>query len=306
MKSGTEKRKLLVIAGPTAVGKSALGVQLAKEYNGEVISADSRQVYKGLDIGTGKITKKEMRGVPHHLLDVASPKKQFSVAEFQKLARKKIDDIHSRGKLPIIVGGTGLYIDTLLGKFTIPEVPPNPKLRKELERKTTERLFTMLQKLDPRRAKTIDRHNPRRLVRAIEIVKALGKVPPLQHSNILENVGVFYIGLALPHAVLKKNIAKRLQKRVRGMIVEVKRLHVAGLAWKRMEVFGLEYRYIARFLQKKVSREEMLAQLEKEIGYYAKRQMTWFKRNGEIEWFSPMEAKKIGKLAQKFLRKTSS
>ena len=117
---------------------------------------------------------------------------------------------------------------------------------------------------------------------------------------------MFYIGLALPHAVLKKNIAKRLQKRVRGMIVEVKRLHVAGLAWKRMEVFGLEYRYIARFLQKKVSREEMLAQLEKEIGYYAKRQMTWFKRNGEIEWFSPMEAKKIGKLAQKFLRKTSS
>src|SRR3989344_8669425 len=180
--------KVVVILGPTATGKSALAVKLAKKlarhkwggFNGaEIISADSRQIYKGLDIGTGKITEKEMAGVPHHLLDVVTPKRRFTVVEYQTLAREKIAEIFSRGHLPIICGGTGFYISALVDGTVLPDVPPNPKLRAHLKKETSETLFNMLLKLDPRRAKTIDPKNSRRLIRAIEIVKALGKVPPL-------------------------------------------------------------------------------------------------------------------------------
>ncbi len=167
--------KLIVILGPTASGKSELAVKLAKKFNGEIISADSRQVYKGLNIGTGKITKKEMKGIGHHLLDVASPKRKFTVAQFQKLAFKKIREIQRRGKTPFLVGGTGFYIQSVVDNISIPEVTPNWKLRKALEKKNTEELFSMLKKLDPARAKTIDSKNPRRLTRAIEIASAEGR-----------------------------------------------------------------------------------------------------------------------------------
>src|SRR3990167_3851819 len=173
-------RKIIVILGPTASGKSALAVKLAKKFNGEVISADSRQVYKGLNIGTGKITRKEMGGVPHYCLDVVSPKKIFTVADFKKCAEKAIEKIFAKNKTPIIVGGTGLYIQAVVDNITLPEVKPNWKLRKELEKKTTEEMFKMLKKLDPERAKTIDAKNPRRLIRAIKTAEALGKAPNLE------------------------------------------------------------------------------------------------------------------------------
>ncbi|MEK7612980.1 MAG: tRNA (adenosine(37)-N6)-dimethylallyltransferase MiaA, partial [Patescibacteria group bacterium] len=168
-------KKVLVIVGPTASGKSGLAVRLAKKFKGEIISVDSRQVYKGLDIGTGKITKKEMKGVPHYLLDVANPKKQFSVSQYKKFADKIVRYIVLENRLPIIVGGTGFYIDTLAGKFSLPDVPPNKLLRRKLEKFDTEELFKMLKKKDPARAKTIDRHNKVRLIRALEIVNALGR-----------------------------------------------------------------------------------------------------------------------------------
>jgi tRNA dimethylallyltransferase len=189
-----DKPKMVVIVGPTSSGKSDLAVALAKKFNGEVISADSRQVYKGLNIGTGKITKKEMRGVKHHLLDVADPRKQFTVSDFLDLTNKTIVQIVKSGKLPIVCGGTGFYIDALLGEKQIPEVPPNPKLRKQLENKTTKELFKMLQKLDPERAKNIDAQNPRRLVRAIEIAKKLGKVPEYREPDF--KYDVLKIGIA--------------------------------------------------------------------------------------------------------------
>ncbi|MDP3661644.1 MAG: tRNA (adenosine(37)-N6)-dimethylallyltransferase MiaA [bacterium] len=295
MKNGDTKQKILVIVGPTAVGKSALAVTLARKLGGDIISADSRQVYHGLNIGTGKITKKEMRGVPHHLLDVADPKKQFTVADYHRMARAKISAIFSRGKLPIIVGGTGHYIDAALGRIIIPEVLPNPALRKELDKKSTSELFTMLQKLDVFRARTIDPHNPRRLVRAIEIAYANSvHTPPPDVDSLQTSGSAIWLGITLPPAELKKKISMRLFVRIsRGMIREVKNLHARGLSWKRMESIGLEYRYLSRYLRGLMTKEEMIEKLQTEIYRYAKRQMTWFKRNKEIKWFRPSQKSQI-------------
>ncbi len=279
------KPKIIVIVGPTASGKSDLAVNIAKERNGEIISADSRQVYKGLDIGSGKITKREMRGVPHFLLDVANPKKVFTVADFKRLGQKAIDDILSRGKTPIIVGGTGFYIDTLVFDLDLPEVPPNKILREKLEKKTIEELFAELEKLDPERAEEIDSKNKVRLVRALEIVDALGKIPKVNRS---EKFNIEWIGIDWPDEVLKERIHTRLLKRIKsGMIKEAENLHVKGLSYKRMEQFGLEYRYMSRFLKGEISKEEMISELETKIRQYSKRQRTWFKRNKNIKWINP-------------------
>jgi tRNA dimethylallyltransferase len=289
-----KKNKVLVILGQTATGKSNLAVKLAQKYNGEVISADSRQVYTGLDIGTGKITKKEMRGVPHHMLDVVSPKKVFTVTEWKEQAEKKIADIISRDKLPIICGGTAFYIKSLTENIVLPEVPPNKELRKKLEKKTLVELQDMLKKLDQKRFAQIDTKNPVRLVRAIEIATALGKVPKIKKQK--NKYEFLHIGLKLPEANLKKKIHIRLFARIRdGMVAEVKKLHENGLSWKRMGELGLEYRYLALLIQNKISKTEFTEKLETEIWHFAKRQMQWWKRDSKIKWFNPKDAVKIQK-----------
>lgn len=295
------KQKVLVIVGPTASGKSDLAVDLAKRFNGEVISADSRQVYRGLDVGSGKITKRDMRGVPHHLLDVVNPKKVFSVADFTRLANKAIADITARGKLPIICGGTGFYIDALVYGLSIPEVPANNTLRKELEHKSLEELCAMLAQLDPERTETIDQHNKVRLVRAIEIAHTLGAVPKL---NQHERFDTYWIGLSWPDEVLRTRIHTRLLARMkRGMLAEATRLHAAGVSWKRMEQLGLEYRYLARLLQKKMTKNEMLTELETKIWHYAKRQKMWFKRNKAIRWITPPATETLYKECTAWLKR---
>ncbi len=294
------KPKVIAIVGPTASGKSALAVALARKFGGEVISADSRQVYTGLDVGTGKVTKREMEGIPHHLLDVADPKRQYSVARYTKDAQATIQKIITRGHIPVICGGTGFYVDALLLETQIPEVKPNQTLRKRLGKLSTDTLFSMLKKKDPARAKTIDPHNKVRLIRALEIVEALGKVPEMQKAE--GPYDVLWIGLALKSEKLKKKIHDRLLSRMkRGMVSEAKRLHTQGLSWKRMEELGLEYRYLGRYVQGKISKKELLIELEKEIWHYVKRQMTWFKRNKEIQWFEATEIKRIEKTAKNFL-----
>ncbi|MFA6552348.1 MAG: tRNA (adenosine(37)-N6)-dimethylallyltransferase MiaA [Candidatus Paceibacterota bacterium] len=304
---------IIVILGPTASGKSDLAVKLAKKHDGEIISADSRQVYKGLNIGTGKITKKEMRGVPHHLLDVADPKKRFTVAEYQKLAREKISEIFSRNHLPIICGGTGFYIQSIVDGTVLPDVPPNEKLREKLNKKTAGQLFQMLQTLDPVRAKNIDSKNPRRLVRAIEIAKDAEQTRKkrgtnaenFQHNSasVPHSSALLQIGIKTDNQILREKILIRLIARIkRGMIAEAKKLHKNGLSWKRMEELGLEYRYLARYLQNKITREQMIERLSSEIWQYVRRQKTWWRGDARIKWFSLSELNKIECKIKKFLK----
>lgn len=286
-------KKILVILGPTATGKSAVAIKLAKKYNGEIISADSRQVYKGLNIGTGKVTRKEMGQIVHHLLDVEIPQKQFSVSDFKKLATVKIELIERKGKLPIIVGGTGFYIDAITGATNFPDIPVNIRLRKKLNKRSVLSLFNELKKKDPQRAKTIDSKNKVRLIRALEIISVLGKVPK---QKLKTNKNFIYVGLDLPKKELDLKILKRLMYRLtHRMIGEAKNLHKQGLSFKRMEELGLEYKYLAKYLKKEISKKELVDELFKEIKRYSKRQRTWFKRNKQIKWFKPSEYKDIEK-----------
>lgn len=301
-------KKIIVILGPTASGKSDLAVRIAKKFRGEIISADSRQVYKGMDIGTGKITKKEMCGIPHHLLDVASPKRKFTVTQYRKLALLAINKIFKNGKIPIICGGTGFYIQAVIDGLVIPQVKPDWKLREKLGKKTVKELYKILKKLDPRRARTIEKENPRRLIRAIEIVMKTKKPVPLLKMNPLP-YPVLIIGIKKSPEELSKLIKKRLLKRLKaGMIEEVKKLHRNGVSWKRLDEFGLEYRWLARYLTdfqnlpylERFRKSRHQEALQKDIEHYAKRQMTWFKRDNRIHWIKNRE--EAEKLTQKFLK----
>jgi len=295
------KPKAIVILGATSTGKSDLAVHIAKNLlknKAEIISADSRQVYKGLDLGSGKITKAEMQNVSHHLLDVVNPKKTFTVTQFKNLADQKIEEIITRGNVPIIAGGTGFYIDSVVNNTVFPEVPPNAKLRKSLEGLSADKLFLKLKKLDKVRAQNIkdknELNNKVRIIRAIEIAQALGVVP-------LAEVGLpqhefIKVGLLLDESELKDKIEKRLLMRIKkGMLKEAKTLHDKGLSWKKMRELGLEYRYMALYLENKISKTEMIEELKNKIYQYAKRQKTWFKRDTEVKWFNPKEVNKIEK-----------
>ncbi len=293
-------KKIIVILGPTASGKTNLSIKLSKKFNGEIVSADSRQVYKGMDIGTGKVTKKEMQGIPHYLLDIASPKRRFTVVQFQKLTIKAIKKIYKKDKLPFLVGGSGFYIQTITDEIVIPEVKPDWKLRKELEKKSVQDLFKMLKNLDLKRAKTIEKENKRRLTRALEIViKTKKPVPPLKRKPA--QFDFLMLGIKKSPEELKKLIKKRLLERFkRGMIAEVKKLKKSGLSWKRLEEFGLEYRYIALYLQEKISYQEMVRKLQKEIEHFAKRQITWFKRDKRVKWVKNYQ--EAEKFVKRFLK----
>jgi tRNA dimethylallyltransferase len=303
-------KKIIAVVGPTASGKSELAVEIAKKLNGEVISADSRQVYRGMDIGTGKVTgdwhsipcschpelvegslhnsqsSKKIylyKSIPHYGIDIASPRAQYSVAKFQSYAKKTIAEIIAQGKIPIICGGTGHWVDAVLFDQNLPAVKPDLKLRKKLEKLNTAQLFNKLKKLDPRRAENIDAKNPRRLIRALEIIVSTGKPVPV--SNAETKYDVLWLGITHDKIILDKRIDKRLDGWLKsGMIKEVTNLHANGLSWKRLEEFGLEYKFVAQFLQRKLSIFEMRTLTATAIKQYAKRQMTWFKRNKNIHW----------------------
>ncbi|MBI5134058.1 MAG: tRNA (adenosine(37)-N6)-dimethylallyltransferase MiaA [Candidatus Taylorbacteria bacterium] len=291
--------KVIIVCGPTATGKSDLAVLLARRFKGEVVSADSRQVYRGLDVGSGKITRREMNGVPHHLIDVCDPKKTYNVERFKNDGRKAIEDILSRGDVPIICGGTGFYIDALAYDESFPAVPPDAKLRARLAKKSTKTLMKEIEKLDPRRAKELDPLNKVRIIRAIEIARVLGKVPKMKRTKAYETL---WIGLTTDRKALREKIRARLQRRMKqGMVEEAKSLRKRGLSWKRFHELGLEYRFLALYLQGKISKESMLLELENRIVDFSKRQMTWFQRNKDIHWLRPDQSGKALSLAKRFL-----
>ncbi len=296
-KKTATKPKVLAIVGPNAVGKSDLAVQLAHKFNGEIISADSRQVYRGLDLSSGKVPGKwrirgfnrhyEYQDIPHHLVDIVSPRKSFTVQQYKKKAKRALDDIVQRGKLPIVAGGTGFYVDSLVYDFQIPEAPPNRQLRKELEEMTTEQLMHRLSALDPQRAKNIDVNNRRRIIRAIEIVVSIHS--PVPKIDLIENnespYDLLKIGICLPNEELKRKIKNRLERRIKdGMIEEVRRTHFLGVSWKRLQDMGFEFHHIIQHLKGEISREEMVALIETKDNQFARRQMTWFRKDKNVIW----------------------
>lgn len=294
-----EKSKVIVILGPTSSGKSDVAIRLARKFNGEIISADSRQIYRGMDIGTGKITKKEQKQARHWMIDIISPKSKFGAAQFKEKTDKIISDIIKRGKIPIICGGTGFWIKSIVDNVTYPKVKPNWKLRNKLHSKLTEELFEMLKKLDSERAKNIDKNNKVRLIRAIEICKSIGKVPKINHIN--NSCDFLQIGIKLSKEKLHENIKKRLEKRFRtGMIKEVMNLKKQGLSWKKIQSFGLGYFWIPLYLQNKLSKEELFEKVLQAEKDYAKRQMTWFKKDKRIKWIE--KHKDIEKEVRSFLK----
>jgi len=299
----TKKPKIIVILGQTSTGKTSLSIDVAKRFRGEVISADSRQVYQGLDLGSGKVTSEEMDGVPHHMIDVTHPKEIFSVQQFVEQGTKAINKILKNKKNVIICGGTGAYIDALVNNDSFPAVPPNYELRSILEKKNTTELFDLLREKDFSRSQSIDQHNKVRLVRALEIIEAVGHVPSPNPQK--SPYKVLYVGLRLDKETLHANIHNRIVTRLeQGMLDEAKNLYRDGLSYKRMEQLGLEYRFMAQHLKGEINHTEMIEGLNIATRQFAKRQNTWFKRNSKIQWFHPQDDKDlIMKNISRFLKR---
>jgi len=315
MSRKTKEQKIIAVVGPTASGKSDLAVDIARfirknarrfgAKGAEIVSADSRQIYKGFNLVAGTVPRDRIfnfksqiskenrevktknlysyREIRHHLTGIASPRKTLSVTQYQRKALAAIRGIMRRGNIPIVCGGTGLYVDSILYGTRFPTVKPNLPLRKKLEKLSSQKLFVMLLQKDPARAAVIDRYNKRRLVRALEIIAATKKpIQPLVYKQLFDTLA---IGIALPKEMLQRKIRSRIFARLKkGMVGEVRRLHHSGLSWKRLESFGLELKWISRLLQKKITKREMIEGLYKDTCAYAKRQMTWFKRNKDIVW----------------------
>lgn len=272
--------RLIVIEGTNASGKSGLGVSLAERFNGEIISADSRQVYRGYDLGSGKITHEEMRGVPHHLLDICTSGEFFSMHDFQLLAYKAIDDILARGRVPFLVGGTGLYIASVTDGYIMSDREPDLEYRNELEKLSTPELCDMLLQKVP--DISIDWKNRNRVMRVLEkIHDGDDHLPTAQaRYNCLK------LGVSWPREILKQRIDERLQRRLNeGMIEEVRHLLDEGASVEFMKKLGLEYRYITEYITGEIpDLSEMTEELSLAIKRFAKRQMTWFRRDPEIHW----------------------
>lgn len=292
MNQPQERKKVLVIIGPTAVGKTDFSIEMASQFNGEVISGDSMQIYKGMDIGTAKIKPSEMKGIPHHLIDIKDPTESFSVAEFQILVRQKIEEIHARGKLPIIVGGTGLYIQAVLYDYQFSDSEGDPGFRAEMERKVqlgqSEKLYKKLQEIDPIAAEKIHPNNYRRIIRALEIYHLTGKtmteLQKSQENTLLYNA--LLIGITMDRPKLYNRINARVDQMINeGLIEEVEQLYNAGIDSNYQAMKAIGYKEILSYLQGNLTLESAIDLLKKNSRNYAKRQLTWFRNKMDAVWF---------------------
>lgn len=290
-----EKDKLIVLIGPTAVGKTKLSIELAKRWNGEIISGDSMQIYKGMDIGTAKIKNGEMEGIPHHLIDIKNPEEPFSVAEFQDLVRSKITEITQRNKIPMIVGGTGLYIQSVIYDYQFSDVPSDDSFREILEKRVktegNEKLYQELKEVDPESALKIHPNNIRRVIRALEVYHCTGKTVSAYQEN--QQPELMYqtamIGLTMDRDKLYDRINKRVNLMIQeGLLEEVEKLYQQGLR-DCQSIQAIGYKEIYEYFNNLVSLDEAIEQLKQNSRRYAKRQLTWFRNKMNVEWFDMSE-----------------
>ncbi len=284
------KPKVIVIVGPTASGKSTCAIELARQINGEIVSADSMQIYKEMDIGTAKVTKEEMSGIKHYMINVARPDEIFNVVMYKEMAEKAIEEILSKGKVPIVVGGTGLYINTLVNGIEFSQTAEDEKCRKELEKRVEkegkEKLYEELESIDPDAAKIIDKNNVRRVIRALEIYKVTGKTKTeLDRESIKETKFDFLLyGIQIDRQELYDRINKRIDIMLeQGLVEEVKELS-SKYTLSKTALQGLGYKEVLEFINGSCTYTEMVEKLKMETRRYAKRQLTWFKRDKRIEW----------------------
>ncbi len=301
------KSKLIVILGPTASGKSNLAIKLAKKFDGEVVSADSRQIYRGMDIGTDKPLNQE--GILHYLIDIVNPDEEFTLAQYKKIAIEKINEILSRKKIPFLVGGTGLYIKAVIDNLEIPKVTPSKALRKKLEEKSTEELFEDLKRLDPKTAEIIDPKNKRRIIRALE-VKILSGISLVSAKKIGEPLfDTLQIGIKISREKIYTNIDKRVEEKMeQGLESEVRNMYEELLGkmpeekiWQLPSMTGIFYQEFKEYFENKIDLAEVARLIKLHNRQYARRQMTWFKRDKRIHWLERLE--EAEKLTEEFLRK---
>lgn len=304
-----DKPLLLVLVGPTAVGKTALSLTLAKKFSGEIISADSMQVYRGMDIGTAKASPAERAQVPHHLIDCVDPDYPYSVAEYQKCAREAISDVHARGKLPLLVGGTGLYVQAVTSAYAFSEATANEVVRARWhhfrEQRGNEALHDKLREVDPDSAARLHPNDVRRIVRALEIFETTGYTMTAYHAAQQKKspYDLLWIGLTMDRAVLYERINNRVDQMIAaGMVDEVRALKEKGYALDLVSMQGLGYKEIIGFLEGEWSLSETIAAIKQNTRRYAKRQWSWFRRNKDIYWWDLTDEssreKKIAQICQ--------
>ena len=297
LEQAAEKKPLIVLTGPTAVGKTALSIQLARRIGGEIISADSMQVYRHMDIGTAKIRLEEMDGVPHHLIDILEPTEDFNVVRFQALARAAAEDIYSRGKIPIVAGGTGFYIQALLNDIDFTQIDENTQFREEMERLAAEQgaevLHERLRAVDPESAEAIHANNVKRVIRALEYYEQTGE--KISAHNEAERAKTspyhfFYYVLNTDRAVLYERIEKRIDEMMEeGLVEEVRQLQAMGCRRDSVAMQGLGYKEILAYLDGEYPLEEAVRILKRDTRHFAKRQLTWFRREKDTTWMNKDE-----------------
>lgn len=306
--------RVIVILGPTSSGKSSLAVKIAQKFNGEIISVDSRQIFQDMDLGTGKVEGTWKNGsyiykeIPHHLIDFVEPDQDYNVSHFKADCEKKIFEISARGKIPILCGGTGFWIQAVVDGVIFPQVRPDQELRKKLKNKSSDFLLKKLKKIDPRRAQTVDQKNPARLIRAIEIAEKIGQTPEIKidyklNSRVIDNQKIDFLQIGIPIEIekLEEKIKHRLKERFEaGMLEEIEKLFEKyQLSPEKIQNFGIAYSLFPDYQAKKITKKELFEKICLFERQYAKRQMTWFKKDPRIIW--EKNYNKIEKEIKKFL-----